>query len=808
MREVVSGGTIDTLAGTGVAGFSGDNGPANAARLDQPGDVAIDAAGNVYIADLNNSRVRRVAVDGTITTFAGTGVSGLSGDNGPATAARLANPVGLDLDAAGNLYVADFDNHTVRKITPGGTISRVAGTGTQGYSGDNGPATAARMSSPADVAVDGAGNVFIAEFNGHRVRKVSPGGTITTVAGTGTQGYSGTDGPATAAQMSSPAGVDVDSSGNLFVAEFGNHVIREVDAAGTITRVAGVALAGFAGDGGPATSAQIDSPSRVSLSPDGDFYVSDWGNHRVRHVDALGSPDAPTLTSTSPGSPASSNSPSVIGSSETGFTVRLYTDPTCTSAVAATGTAAQLASPGLSVTVPDDSTTTFWATATDSVGSVSGCSTSSITYVEDSTAPPAPSIDSPPASPDNDTTPTWTFSGEAGATFECRLERGATVIYDWASCPSPGTFDLSAETDGTYTFSVRQTDAAGNTSSAASDDYELDTAAPAAPAIGTDPGAVDSDATPTWGFSGEAGATFECRLTRAATVVFDWASCSSPRTYDLAAEPDGTYTFSVRQTDAAGNTGAAQTHDYALDRGVPAAPSIDSSPPSPDNSTAPSWSFSGEAGATFECRLRRLDGSTVSGWSGCTSPQSYSLAAELDGAYEFSVRQTDAAGNSSASADSWYVLDTTPGLAPAIDSAPPSPDSDTSPTWAFSGEPGATFECRLERGATVVVGWAGCSSPWAFDLSGEPDGAYTFSVRQIDGPGNVSRGGHGRLHARLPGAGRPQHRLRGRLAGQRHQPHVHLLGRAGRLVRMPARGRIRAAGARPRLGGMRVPGEL
>ncbi len=234
------------------------------------------------------------------------------------------------------------------------------------------------------------------------------------------------------------------------------------------------------------------------------------------------------------------------------------------------------------------------------------------------------------------------------------------------------------------------------------------------------------------------GATFECRLTRGATVVFDWAACSSPRTYDLSAEPDGAYTFSVRQTDAAGNTGAAQTHDYALDRGVPAAPSIDSSPPSPDNSTTPSWSFSGEAGATFECRLRRMDGSTVSGWSGCTSPRSYSLAAELDGAYEFSVRQTDAAGNVSASADSWYVLDTTPGLAPAIDSAPSSPGSDPLPTWAFSGEPGATFECRVERGATVVFGWGACSSPRTFDLSGEPDGTYTFSVRQIDGPGNVS----------------------------------------------------------------------
>jgi hypothetical protein len=460
VRRVDSGGVISTFAGTGTQGYSGDGGAATAARLSQPTDVVMDGAGNLYIADYDNSRVRRVTPGGTISTFAGTGTFGYSGDGGPALLARLARPAGLAIDAAGNLYVADIGNHTVRRITPAGTITTVAGNGTGGSSGDGGPAASAQLYEPGDVALDGAGNLYIAEYSGHKVRKVSPAGTISRIAGTGSSGYSGDGGPATAAQMSAPIGLDVDSAGNIFVAEYGNHLIRKVDAGGTISRAAGTGASGFSGDGGPATLARLQTPSRVKLAPNGDFYISDFGNHRVRRVEALGSPAAPTLTGSSPASPSNSNSPRVQGTAPAGWTVRLYTNSTCTSAVAATGTAAELASPGLTVAVSSDSTTTFWATATDGAGDVSGCSTSSVTYVEDSTAPAAPSIDSSPTSPDNDQTPTWSFSGEAGASFECRLERGASVVSDWSSCTDPRTYDLSAEPDGTYTFSTRARDAA------------------------------------------------------------------------------------------------------------------------------------------------------------------------------------------------------------------------------------------------------------------------------------------------------------------------------------------------------------
>jgi hypothetical protein len=737
VRNVDSGGTISTLAGTGVSGFSGDGGPATAARLGQPGDVVKDAAGNLYIADFLNSRIRKVAPDGTINTFAGTGSFGYTGDSGPALLARLASPVGLDIDAAGNLYVADVGNHTVRRITPAGIISTVAGNGSGGSTGDGGPATSAQLYEPADVTLDDAGNLYVPEYSGHRVRKVATTGTISTIAGTGSSGYSGDGGPALLAQMSAPTGVAVDSQGQVFVAERNNHVIRKIDSSGTITRVAGTGFSGYSGDGGPATLAQLQTPARVTLGPGGDFYISDFGNHRVRLVDDLASADAPTLTGTVPASPSSSNNPLVQGSAPTGSTVRLYTNSTCTSAVAATGTAAVLASPGLGVTVPDDSSSTFWATATDSGGNVSGCSTSSVTYLEDSTAPAVPTIDSSPTTPDNDVAPSWSFSGEAGAAFECRLVRGATVISDWAACSDPRTYDLSAELDGLYTFLVRARDSAGNTGSVASSSYELDTTAPAAPTIDAAPATPDSNPFPSWSFSAEAGAALECRLERGAFLVSDWTSCTSPEVYDLASQPDSLYTFSVRARDAAGNTGAAASDDYILDRTAPAAPSIDSSSSSPGNDVTPSWSFSGEAGASFECRLER--GATViSDWAACSDPRTYDLSTEPDGLYVFSVRARDAAGNLGPSAGSSYLLDTqAPGI-PSIDSAPSSPGNDSTPTWSFSGEAGAAFECRLERGATVVSDWAACSNPRTYDLSAEPDDNYSFSVRARDAAGNSS----------------------------------------------------------------------
>ena len=833
---------------------------------------------------------------------------------------------------------------------------------------------AARLNQAGDVAVDGAGNLFIGEFSGHRVRKVSAAGTISTVGGTGSAGYSGNGGPATSAQMSSPAGVDVDSLGNVFVAEFGNHVIRKIDTSGTITRVAGTGFAGFSGDGAPAVSAQLQTPSRVTLSPAGDFYISDWGNHRVRHVDKLGSPDAPTLSSTSPASPSSSNTTQVIGSAPSGSTVRLYTDSACTSAVAANGTAARLASPGLTVTVADDSTTTFWAITRDGGSNPSGCSTSSITYVEDSTPPSAPTIDSAPSSPGNDVTPdvgilrrgrrklrvpprarrdrglrlggllgsahlrplvaggrhlhllgarpptpratpapprrpattstrrlprrrrstrrrrrrattsrrAGRFSGEAGATLECRLERGATVVSDWAACTSPQTYDLSARARRHL--------------------HLLGRAPPTRPATPARPRARTTCSTAPRPRRPPSARRLVARQRHHADLVLlgrgrrrlrvpprarrdrrlRLGRLLGPEDLRPAAEPDGSYDFSVRATDAAGNTGARRElalrarHERtrrALDRlarrpspgndatpawsllrrggsersnaassaarrssptgrparvrrpttsrasptaatpsrrahaTLPATPARPRAPPtnstaprprrprsisasSPGNDPSPSWTFSGEAGASVRVPPRaRRDGRLRLGLllepaARTTSPS------EPDGSYTFSVRARDAAGNTGPAASSAYELDTSaPGAAVDRLIAAVAAATTPHPSWSFSGEAGRAFECRLARGATVVSDWAACSDPKGYDLSAEPDGVYDFSVRARDAAGNTGAATTSLLRARHGRAGRALDRLGAALARQRPDSLVVLLRRGRRDVRVPPRAR-------------------
>src|SRR5438093_82347 len=275
------GGAITTYAGRG---FSGDGGPAAAAQLNTPVGMALDPAGNLYIADITNNRIRKVTSGGTISTYAGSGSFGFSGDGGPATDAQLGVPVGVALDPAGNLYIADHDNGRIRKVTSGGTISTYAGSGSRGLSGDGGPATAAQLYSPHGVALDTAGNLYIADSTS--IRNVTPGGTISTYAGTGTPGLSGPGGPATAAQLDVPVGVAVDPAGNLYIADSGSSRIRKVGPGGTISTYAGGGggTPGFLGDGGPATAAYLNNPVGVTLDPAGNLYIADTDNTRIRKV--------------------------------------------------------------------------------------------------------------------------------------------------------------------------------------------------------------------------------------------------------------------------------------------------------------------------------------------------------------------------------------------------------------------------------------------------------------------------------------------------------------------------------------------
>jgi sugar lactone lactonase YvrE len=296
VREISKSGQISTIAGTGIEGYGGDNAAATAAYLDTPTGVAVDAAGNIYIADSHNHRIRKVS-GGTITTIAGNGTPGFSGDNGPAAAAQLWLPSAVAVDAAGNIYIADTNNQRIREIT-GATITTTVGNGEEFFAGDGATATAAVLDSPTGVAVDAVGNIYIADRHNQRIRMVTPAGTISTVAGSGTAsfsgGFAGDGASAAAASLARPSGISVDAVGNIYIADTDNQRIRQVSG-GTVATVAGSGQQGFGGDSSQATGAILDSPKAVVPDASGNLTIADRLNQRLR-VAAL-----PTLTFTNSG---------------------------------------------------------------------------------------------------------------------------------------------------------------------------------------------------------------------------------------------------------------------------------------------------------------------------------------------------------------------------------------------------------------------------------------------------------------------------------------------------------------------------
>jgi sugar lactone lactonase YvrE len=275
-------GIINTIAGTSVAGFSGDGGPATAAQLSGPVDVAVDRNGNVFIADNYNHRIRKVDLSGTINTIAGTGFNGYGGDGGPATAAAVYSPHGVAFDNSGNLLICDNLNNRIRKIDAGGIITTIAGTGMPGHSGDGGPATLSTMSQPYGITVDISGNIYIAD-RANYIRKISPAGIITSIAGTGVAGYNGDGIAATTAQLNQPYGVAVDVDGGIYIADVSNSRIRKIEWSGVISTVAGAGVIGYSGDNGPATAARID-PTGITVDKTGNLYIADFSNFRIRYI--------------------------------------------------------------------------------------------------------------------------------------------------------------------------------------------------------------------------------------------------------------------------------------------------------------------------------------------------------------------------------------------------------------------------------------------------------------------------------------------------------------------------------------------
>jgi hypothetical protein len=309
IRRISPSGQISTVAGTGTAGYSGDGGPAKSAHLSWPVDVEPTADGGFLIADLGNKRVRKVSAAGIISTVAGTGLDGTTGDGAAATKAKLMAPTGVAVTADGGFLVVDAGAHRVRKVGSNGIIRRVAGTGTPGGAGDGGPAIFAQLYTPVGVAALPDGGFLVTEWDGNRVRRVSPSGIITRVAGTGTPGYSGDGGAATAARINKPVAVSTTSDGGFLIGDSLNGRVRKVSADGRIATVAGSAERGYAGDGGPATAARLRSPAAAVESSSGAILIADNEDNRLRLVEGRAAIPVPPPA---PGGPGSLPEPAAV----------------------------------------------------------------------------------------------------------------------------------------------------------------------------------------------------------------------------------------------------------------------------------------------------------------------------------------------------------------------------------------------------------------------------------------------------------------------------------------------------------------
>jgi hypothetical protein len=317
VRVVAVSGVVSTVAGNGVNGDAGDGGPAVAANLLWPAGVAVDAEGNLYIS--SGARIRKVGPDGTITAFAGTPTAGYTGDGGSATSAQLTEPHGLAVDSAGNLYIADSGNFRIRKVDRNGTITTIAGNGVAGYSGDGGPAVSAQIGYVHALAFDSAGNLYFSDPYDHCVRRILTSGTVETVAGGGF-GSAGDGGPAVGAELKYPYGLAADRSGNIYIADLLNHRVRVIASDGTMFTAAGTGSPGFNGDGQPGPYTALDMPAELAPAPGGSVYIADLRNFRIRELVNSASPPAPTLLAPANGASGVSLQPVLSWNASSGAT--------------------------------------------------------------------------------------------------------------------------------------------------------------------------------------------------------------------------------------------------------------------------------------------------------------------------------------------------------------------------------------------------------------------------------------------------------------------------------------------------------
>lgn len=284
IRKINSSGIISTIAGVGTYGYSGDGGPATSAKMTWPTSISLDGLGNIFIADRNNYCIRKINSAGIISTFAGNGTQGYSGDGGAATSAMLGMVTSVFADNQGNVYIGDATNNRIRKVDASGVISTFAGNGTAPTTGDGGQAIDAGLSTSSSFAVDASGNLYFTDLLNHRIRKITPAGIITTIAGNGSAGFTGDGVLATTTALNRPSGLAIDSFGNIYFADVANYRIRKIDNSGVISTIAGVGTNEFSGDGGLATAAELSFPSGVAVGHSGNFYIADSYNNRIREL--------------------------------------------------------------------------------------------------------------------------------------------------------------------------------------------------------------------------------------------------------------------------------------------------------------------------------------------------------------------------------------------------------------------------------------------------------------------------------------------------------------------------------------------
>jgi trimeric autotransporter adhesin len=467
IRMIQPGGTIGTFAGTGAAGETGNGGPAKSATLYAPWGLGLDANGNVYFTEPYTNYVRKVDTSGIITKIAGTGNGGSTGDNAPAVQAQVNGPRSVASDLSGNTYIAEDGSSRIRKISPTGVITTVAGNGTAGFAGDEGLAVNAQINHPASVAADSAGNLYIADFDNQRVRKVTTDGKIHTVAGNGNMGSSGDGGLATAAQLNVPVSVAVDNKGNLFIGEHEGHRVRKVTPNGTISTVAGNGILAFSGDGGAATSASISQPYGLAVDGSGNLFIADMINGRIREVLAT--------------APGYAVSPTTLNFTATAGAVN-PAPQTVTMSALVTGLpyAATTVGSWLSVTPAVGSVPSALGVNVDTTGLAAGNYTGSITVAVPSAVPAATSV-------------AVSLTVAPGAAKPVQAVSPGLVAFTGSQGGSPQTVSLQISNTGSGSLSytlAASTSSGGNWLSASSTSGAATPSAPSTVTLTATPGSL------------------------------------------------------------------------------------------------------------------------------------------------------------------------------------------------------------------------------------------------------------------------------------------------------------------------------